>query len=34
MIRIHTKPAASAELDSAGADHDSLWTTPPIMKRD
>jgi catechol 2,3-dioxygenase-like lactoylglutathione lyase family enzyme len=34
MIRIHTKPAASAELDSAGADHDSPWTTPPIMKRD
>ena len=34
MIRIHTKPAAQPELDSAGADHDSPWTTPPIMRRD
>jgi catechol 2,3-dioxygenase-like lactoylglutathione lyase family enzyme len=34
MIRIHTRPADQAELDSAGADHDSPWTTPPIMKRD
>jgi catechol 2,3-dioxygenase-like lactoylglutathione lyase family enzyme len=33
MLRIHTRPTADTALDSGGADHDSPWTTPPLMRR-